>query len=233
MKSSSSCCAGSAAGVLRRQQRVEVEVGAVRHRPAEVGGDALLEDALGSVDGVIAHAGIMPRRAFARQHGHVAHRRARPVGHDVEPARSDHRERAMPCHGRRTRGCRRAAPPAAARPVARARPWRGHAAAHAPRPAAAASAGSTSSQHSTTRRTPGARARPPGDGIRRLRGEGGDGDDVATRPAGCRRRPRPGTRSGRRAARRTAGRRGRRRSRARRRTPRRAPSSRCRGRRGP
>ena len=40
-----------AARVLRRQQGVEVEVGAVRHRLREVGGDPLLQHALGPVDG--------------------------------------------------------------------------------------------------------------------------------------------------------------------------------------
>jgi len=52
-----------AARVLCRQQGVEVEVGAVRHRLREVGGDPLLQHALGPVDGggILAHAGILPR----------------------------------------------------------------------------------------------------------------------------------------------------------------------------
>ena len=101
-----------AAGVLRRQERVEVEVGAVGHRPAEVGRDALLEGTLGSVDGVIAHAGIMPGRATARTCA-----RSRPRDGIRRVGREGSAERAVPVGAHDPEGQRGVTPMRAAWPA--------------------------------------------------------------------------------------------------------------------
>ena len=103
---------GLAARVLGREQRPEVEVVPVRHRLREVGGDALLEGALGAVGGV-AHGAIVP--APSRTGGPPAARRRADGARPAVPARRVVRHR-PPGRGSlgRTALCVRMAPRGAA-----------------------------------------------------------------------------------------------------------------------
>ena len=117
-----------AARVLRRQQGVEVEVGAVRHRLREVGGDPLLQHALGPVDGVASS--LMGALCPVSSGPSATDRTTTDVSAEVRPRRPPRRSGPVDDPGCRPLTARTRPH----RPLARP-PSRGHAAGHGRRPA--------------------------------------------------------------------------------------------------